>query len=291
MACCAVRHEAIKNAATRPAKTWWNRGSSVGMSGQLEIGERDGDKAGACAHRPGRGRPNVQSRIRRPSLTPCTMRQSKRILRLCVLSVGAGLVVFLGTLVQHTWVLHWERGLDGRRQGASGGSVRFLVSLTAQSDKSKAFDFVNSNTSAIVGALARSVARAMRVVEKDVSTFKTQLVTPTLMDVGLEIKVAAGSDTSDRARLLRSQVDDGKVSEALILQGLLLTAKLRSIPRPFSVAGLPEVFGAADQADVVLLSALFAPIIILLPVLVYSVFEYQLVERCVRTRSIPPTLH
>ena len=213
-------------------------------------------------------------------------RQSKRIIMVfCVLSIGAGVAVMLQrTLVQlqRTRVPRRALGPGGHRfagGGSGSGSVRFLVSLTAPSGT---LDFTKSNTSAIIGALAQSVVRSMGVVETDVTSFTIQPTT-TIMDVGLEMQIAADSDSADCARRLRSQVDSGKLSDDLALQGFSLTVKLRSIPQPFSVAGLPEMLQAADQADPELLSALFAPILILLSALLYGVLEHQLIERCVRT--------
>lgn len=195
---------------------------------------------------------------------------------------GAGVAVLLGALALGSQARGRSShgAAPGRRDGA-GGSVRCIVSLTSAAGA--------QSLPGLVAGLVRSVAGAMSVDERDVAVTASRLRSASTLDVGIEMRAAADADAAALARRLRKHVDGGRLDALLGSEGLAITAAFRARPHPFSAAGLPETFNAADQADAALVAGLLVPILLLLPALVFFIFQYQLVERLVWLRARNPS--
>jgi len=215
----------------------------------------------------------------RRQLATCCMHSKKsqnaRILRGCVISCGAGLVVLLGVLARSASPhLQHINGLGpSRRQGSRGGLVRCLVSLKAVG---------GLEPSAELGAvLIRSIASALAADEADVRILTAQSRSAFIVDVSLEIQAPANSRPASLARTVRQKLGGSELTGALSAEGLALTAAFRADPQPFSAAGLPQLFAASDQAEPGLVAGILVPLLVLLPALVFCILHYQLIERFV----------
>jgi hypothetical protein len=243
-------------------------------SGVQESTESGGGVAHAAVHRAQRGHGDVSGcecgARRRP------LDRQARLVAGC----GAGVAVLLGALALGAQARGRSShgAAPGRRDGA-GGSVRCIVSLTSAAGA--------QSPPGLVAGLARSVAGAMSVDERDVAVTASRLRSASTLDVGIEMRAAADADAAALARRLRKHVDGGRLDALLGSEGLAITAAFRARPHPFSAAGLPETFNAADQADTALVAGLLVPILFLLPALVFFIFQYQLVERLVWLRAAP----
>jgi hypothetical protein len=248
-----------------------------------ESGVQEGNESGGgvphpTAHRTQRGHGDVSG-------CECGARRRPldRHTRLAA-GCGAGVAVLLGALALGAQargrISHGA--VPGRRIGA-GGSVRCIVSLTSAAGA--------PSPPGLLAGLSRSVAVAMSVDERDVGVTATRMRSASTLDAGIEMRAAADADAAALARRLRKQVDGGRLDALLGSEGLAITAAFRARPHPFSAAGLPETFNAADQADAALVAGLLVPIIFLVPALVFCILQYQLVERlvclCARSPSSP----
>jgi len=201
--------------------------------------------------------------------------QNERMLRGCVMSCGAGLVVLLGMLARSASPhLQHINGLGpSRRQGSKGGCVRCLVSLKAVGGLEPSAE--------LSAVLIRSIASAVAADEADVRILMAQSRSAFIVDVSLEIQARANSHTDSLARTVRQKLGGSELTGALSAEGLALTAAFRADPQPFSAAGLPQLFAASDQADPGLVAGILVPLLVLLPALVFCIFHYQLIERFV----------
>ena len=167
---------------------------------------------------------------------------------------------------------------SSRRQ-ASSGFVRCLLSLSTDCGAS-AVDVQRQRA-----ALVQGVAHTMSEAESRVRVFAVQSFSsasqPTCgIDIGLELPCCGlGTTINAYARDLRARINDGTLNTQLAAKGQALSATLRAGPVPVTAAGSPIAFAAADEAGGILLAALLFPTALLLPLLVFVLFHFQLIER------------
>ena len=190
-------------------------------------------------------------------------------MRLRMLSSGAGLVVVLAGLPHGASA---DSSSLSRQRAGSRGSVRCLVSIGGMPD-------VSTVASDLAASLPRSLAKITSAAETDVIIGAAYPRGASILDISIEVQDVADASSAALARELFAAVEDGKLSEALVADGLDLKAAFRSRPQLYSADGLPEVLPAADQVDTVLLVAILVPMLVLLPALVFTILHFQLIER------------
>ena len=224
-------------------------------------------------------------------------------LRYCTFACGAGIAILLGKHAarqgrsagdqrcasSHLASLSYSArlpcmtklngGVCGRRRQASSGFVRCLLSLSTDCGAS-AVD-VQRQRAALVQGVAHTMSEAeSRVRVFAVQSFSSASQSACGIDIGLELPCCGmGTTINAFARDLRARINDGTLNKQLAAKGPALSATLRAGPVPVTAAGLPIAFGAADEAGGILLAALLFPAALLLPLLVFVLFHFQLIER------------
>ena len=262
----------------------------------------DPESGGVCAHHAAHRAPCGDTAGTPRSACRCRCRcgaqgrpdrhaRAARLAARCVLGCVAGVAVLMGALA-----LGARRGGGsaagaerGRRDGADA-TVRCVLSL-------KATGGVPVDPAGLAAGLTRSVAAAVSADEQDVAIKASRPSGPLALDLSLEMRASAdaSADAVALARRLRKKVDGGKLDDLLGAEGLAFSAVFRARPHPFSAAGLPMPFDAADEADAALVVGMLVPMMVLVPGLVFVIFHYQLVERLVGahrrlSRSFPRRL-